>query len=121
MVNMLRYRALIILGLISELFHVKQLTLFSSSLRGAQSSSDCHPETPRGTRGGLRISWIQKILSPRFAGLRMTVLSLCLGLSAGRADVLPIQSFKTPLGLEVWLVEDHSSPVVFSIFTFRCL
>lgn len=42
----------------------------------------------------------------------------CVGLHCGRADVLPIQSFKTPSGLELWLVEDHTSPIVSLILTF---
>ncbi|HUX80137.1 MAG TPA: pitrilysin family protein [Alphaproteobacteria bacterium] len=41
-----------------------------------------------------------------------------LGLSFLKADILPIQSFKTPLGLETWLVEDHTSPVVSLVFNF---
>src|SRR3990167_4575102 len=35
------------------------------------------------------------------------------------ADVLPIQPFSTPSGIEVWLVEDHSSPVVSLILSFQ--
>lgn len=35
-----------------------------------------------------------------------------------RADVLPIQSFKTSKGIEVWLVEDHTSPVVSIYLSF---
>lgn len=42
----------------------------------------------------------------------------CLGFSIGKADILPIQSFKTPLGIDVWLVEDHTSPIVTLILTF---
>ena len=42
-----------------------------------------------------------------------------IGISLLKADVLPIQSFKTPLGLEVWLVEDHTSPIVSLIFNFE--
>ncbi len=34
------------------------------------------------------------------------------------ADVLPIQSFKTPKGMEVWLVEDHTSPVISIYLSF---
>lgn len=39
--------------------------------------------------------------------------------SASFADVLPIQPFSTPSGIEVWLVEDHSSPVVSMIASFQ--
>lgn len=46
-------------------------------------------------------------------------LLICLGASLVKADVLPIQSFKTPTGLEVWLVEDHTSPVVSLAITFE--
>jgi len=35
------------------------------------------------------------------------------------ADVLPVQPFSTPSGIEVWLVEDHSSPVVSLILSFQ--
>ncbi|MBL8675938.1 MAG: insulinase family protein [Alphaproteobacteria bacterium] len=35
------------------------------------------------------------------------------------ADVLPIQPFSTPSGIEVWLVEDHSSPIVSMIASFQ--
>ena len=40
------------------------------------------------------------------------------GAAIAHADVLPIQSFKTPKGLEVWLVEDKSSPIVSLVITF---
>jgi len=39
--------------------------------------------------------------------------------SASFADVLPIQPFATPSGIDVWLVEDHSSPVVSMIASFQ--
>lgn len=42
----------------------------------------------------------------------------CIGISSTRADILPIQAFKTPSDLNVWLVEDHTSPVVTLILTF---
>lgn len=35
------------------------------------------------------------------------------------ADVLPIKPFSTPSGIEVWLVEDHSSPVISLILSFQ--
>ncbi|OJW49144.1 MAG: hypothetical protein BGO67_11325 [Alphaproteobacteria bacterium 41-28] len=42
----------------------------------------------------------------------------CVSIISVRADVLPIQSFKTPSGLEVWLVEDNTSPVISLVFKF---
>jgi zinc protease len=42
-----------------------------------------------------------------------------LGISCVKADILPIHPLKTPSGLEVWLVEDHTSPVVSLVFTFE--
>lgn len=35
-----------------------------------------------------------------------------------KADVIPIQSFKTPSELEVWLVEDTTTPVISMVFNF---
>ena len=46
-------------------------------------------------------------------------LLICLGTSFVKADILPIQSFKTPTGLEVWLVEDKTSPIVSLVITFE--
>ncbi|MBY0291979.1 MAG: insulinase family protein [Alphaproteobacteria bacterium] len=47
---------------------------------------------------------------------------ICLFLTSGafpvKADVLPIQSFKTSSKLEVWLIEDHTSPIVSLAFIF---
>ncbi|MBS0271951.1 MAG: insulinase family protein [Proteobacteria bacterium] len=44
---------------------------------------------------------------------------LCLNFSIAHADVLPIQSFKTPSGLEVWLIEDRSTPLVSLVLKFE--
>jgi zinc protease len=59
----------------------------------------------------------------RFAPLGILRFSFCflalLGVSFVKADVLPIQSLKTPKGLEVWLVEDHTSSVVSLVITFE--
>jgi zinc protease len=43
---------------------------------------------------------------------------LLLSLSFAKADVLPIESMKTPKGIDIWLVEDHSSPVVSLVISF---
>lgn len=54
--------------------------------------------------------------------VRVLRFFLCLFLTLGtfiKADVLPIQSFKTPSDIEVWLVEDHTSPIVSLVFTFK--
>jgi len=55
--------------------------------------------------------------------LRILRFSFCLliflGISFVKANVLPIQPLKTPKGLEVWLVEDLTSPVVSLVITFE--
>ncbi|MBY0501856.1 MAG: insulinase family protein [Alphaproteobacteria bacterium] len=54
-----------------------------------------------------------KVLRPFFCFL------VFLGISCTKADILPIHALKTPSGLEVWLVEDHTSSVVSLVFTFE--
>ncbi len=49
---------------------------------------------------------------------RYLYIILCLNFSMAHADVLPVQSFKTPSGLDVWLIEDRSSPVVSLVLQF---
>jgi zinc protease len=49
------------------------------------------------------------------------VLCFCLlflSVSFAKADILPIESMKTPKGIDIWLVEDHSSPVVSLVISF---
>ena len=53
----------------------------------------------------------------RFFLLMLFGISLLRGPSS--ADVLPIQPFSTPSGIDVWLVEDSSSPVVSLILNFQ--
>lgn len=45
-------------------------------------------------------------------------LLFCLLVFPVKADVIPIQSFKTPSELEVWLVEDTTTPVISMVFKF---
>lgn len=44
---------------------------------------------------------------------------LLIGRESCLADILPIQTFKTAKNIEVWLVEDHTSPVVSIILSFE--
>ena len=53
---------------------------------------------------------------------RLTVLLFAIALflpAAAQSKVLDIQRVETPAGLELWLVEDHSVPVLTLSFAFR--
>lgn len=49
----------------------------------------------------------------------LIVLALCAFTSAAYAKVLDIQDLTTPKGIRVWLVEDHTLPVLALSFAFR--
>jgi zinc protease len=50
--------------------------------------------------------------------LRGMALALGLALAASRAEAIEIKQVTTPLGIEAWLVEDSSAPVVALSFSF---
>jgi zinc protease len=63
---------------------------------------------PRGTMKGV---------NSKDGGIKfINIIFICLLLTSGilpiKADILPIQSFKTHTKLDVWLIEDHTSPIV---------
>ncbi len=85
----------------------------------------CHPETPRVMRGGLRI-FLTKRSRNKFGMTKelknliffFLLLFFSLKIATANTEVLPIQPFKTSSGLEVWFVEDHTSPIVSLVLTF---
>lgn len=60
----------------------------------------------------------RKFILDCFVGSLLTMMVLFSPSVMAHADVLPIQSFKTPVGIDVWLVEDPSSSVVSMIVKF---
>ncbi len=64
---------------------------------------------------------VRSSLSPRLAPLALRLLTLLAAvlLLAGTAQATTVQRVTTPAGIEVWLVEDHTVPLIAMDFAFR--